>query len=96
MYKRQEFQIFAGTLSIQPWLAAIGLVGIVVTAALFLRTLQKMFLGPLPDRWREWRDLAPVETISLGSLLVMVVVIGVVPFWLLDVIDTAASAFTGP
>ncbi|MDQ3964345.1 MAG: NADH-quinone oxidoreductase subunit M [Actinomycetota bacterium] len=91
-----EFQVFAGTLSIQPWLAAIGLVGIVVTAALFLRMLQKIFLGTLPDRWRGWRDLSPVETVSLGSLLVMVVVIGVVPFWLLDVIDTAASAFAEP
>jgi NADH:ubiquinone oxidoreductase subunit 4 (subunit M) len=37
-----------------------------------------------------------VETASLTALLLMVVVIGVVPFWLLDVIDTAASAFTGP
>jgi NADH-quinone oxidoreductase subunit M len=91
-----EFQVFAGTLSIQPWLAAIGLIGIVVTAALFLRVLQKVFLGALPDRWRGWHDLSPVETASLGTLLVMVVVIGVVPFWLLDVIDTAASAFAGP
>jgi NADH-quinone oxidoreductase subunit M len=90
-----EFQVFAGTLSIQPWLAAVGLIGIVVTAALFLRTLQKIFLGTLPDRWREWTDLAPVETASLGVLLVIVIVIGVAPFWLLDVIDSAASAFVG-
>lgn len=90
-----EFQVFAGTLSIQPWLAGFGLLGIVVTAALFLRMLQKVFLGALPERWREWRDLSPVETASLGALLVVVVVIGVVPFWLLDVIDTTASVFTG-
>jgi NADH-quinone oxidoreductase subunit M len=91
-----EFQVFAGTLSIQPWLAGVGLIGIVLTAALFLRMLQKVFLGALPDRWREWRDLSPVETTSLGALLAVVVVIGVLPFWLLDVIDSAASAFTGP
>jgi NADH-quinone oxidoreductase subunit M len=90
-----EFQVFAGTLSIQPWLAAVGLIGIIVTAALFLRMLQKIFLGALPERWREWRDLSPVETASLTTLLILVVVIGVVPFWLLDIIDTAASAFTG-
>ena len=90
-----EFQVFAGTLSIQPWLAAVGLIGIVVTAALFLRMLQKIFLGVLPERWSAWRDLSPVETASLGALLAFVVVIGVIPFWLLDVIDTAASAFTG-
>ena len=91
-----EFQVFAGTLSIQPWLAAVGLIGIVLTAALFLRMLQKVFLGSLLDRWGQWDDLSPVETASVGSLVAMVVVIGVVPFWLLDVIDTAAGAFTGP
>ena len=91
-----EFQVFAGTVSIHAWLAGIGLLGIVITAALFLRMLQKTFLGTLPDRWRDWRDLSPVEAVSVGVLLIMVVVIGVVPFWLLDVIDSAASAFTGP
>jgi NADH-quinone oxidoreductase subunit M len=90
-----EFQVFAGTLSIQPWLAAVGLVGIVITAALFLRMLQRVFLGGLPDRWREWRDLSAVESAALTTLLVVVLVIGVVPVWLLDVIDTAANAFTG-
>ena len=90
-----EFQVFAGTLSIQPWLAAVGLIGIVVTAALFLRMLQKVFLGSLPDKWRGWTELSPVETASLTTLLLLVVVIGVAPFWLLDVIDAAASAFTG-
>jgi NADH-quinone oxidoreductase subunit M len=87
--------VFAGTLSIQPWLAAVGLVGIVITAALFLRMLQRVFLGGLPDRWREWRDLSAVESAALTTLLVVVLVIGVVPVWLLDVIDTAANAFTG-
>ncbi len=91
-----EFQIFAGTLSIQPWLAGVGLLGIVLTAALFLRMLQKVFLGALPDRWREWTDLSPAETVPLAALLAMVLVIGVIPFWLLDVIDSTATAFTGP
>jgi NADH-quinone oxidoreductase subunit M len=72
----------------------VGLIGIVVTAALFLRVLQKVFFGTLPDRWREWPDLSAVETASLGALLILVVVIGVVPFWLLEVIDAAATAFT--
>jgi NADH-quinone oxidoreductase subunit M len=90
-----EFQVFVGTLSIQPWLAGVGLIGIIVTAALFLRMLQKIFLGALPDRWRAWTDLTTVETAALGILLILVVVIGVAPFWLLEVIDSAASAFIG-
>jgi NADH-quinone oxidoreductase subunit M len=90
-----EFQVFTGTLSIFPWLAAVGLIGIVITAALFLRMLQKVFLGPLPQRWERFTDLDRVETAGLAFLMIVVVIIGIAPAWLLDVIDVAAGALTG-
>ena len=90
-----EFQIFVGTFGVYPWLAAIGLLGILITAALFLQMLQRMFLGERPDRWSTWRDLEPAEVTALASLLVLVIVIGVMPAWLLGVIDSAATALVG-
>ena len=85
-----EFHIFVGTFAVYPWLAAIGLVGIVVTAALFLQLLQQVFFGDLPPRWSDWFDLRASEAAVLGGLLALVVVIGVAPAWLLDIIQTAA------
>ncbi len=85
-----EFQIFAGTFGVRPWLAGIGLLGIIVTAALFLHLVQSLFLGKLPDRWRDWPPLSPSETAALAVLLFFVVLIGVAPAWLLDVIDSTA------
>ncbi|CAN5562006.1 NADH-quinone oxidoreductase subunit M [soil metagenome] len=90
-----EFQIFAGTFSVYPALAGVALVGLVITAALFLRMLQRTFLGPLPERWATWPDLSRREVASLVPLLVLVVVIGVAPAWVLDVIDTAAVRVVG-
>ena len=90
-----EFQIFAGALSVYPWLAAIGLLGIVITAALFLRMLQRLFLGALPERWWRWPDLGPVEVATLGILLTFVVVIGIAPAGLLEVVDSFAGRFVG-
>ena len=87
-----EFQIFVGTFAVYPWLAGIGLIGIVITAALFLQLLQRMFLGELPDRWSDWPDLGRVETASLAVLLVLVVAIGVYPRWLLSPIEAATRA----
>lgn len=87
-----EFQVFAGTFAIYPILAGAGLLGIVVTAALFLRMLQRVFLGVLPDRWAHWPDLSPTEVAALAPLLALVVAIGVAPAWVLDVIDTATAA----
>ena len=87
-----EFQVFTGTYSVFPVAAGIGLLGIVVTAALFLRMLAQMFLGALPPRWSGWSDLGGWEVAALAPLVVLIVVIGVAPSWLLDVIDHAARA----
>lgn len=90
-----EFQIFVGTFAVYPWLAGIGLLGVVITAALFLQVLQRMFLGDLPDRWGDWTDVGRVETASLAVLLALVIVIGVYPRWLLSPIETATRAMGG-
>ena len=86
-----EFQIFVGAFDAFPWLAGIGLLGILVTAALFLQMVQKLFFGALPDRWGTWKDLSPVEFASLVPLAALVVVIGIAPAWLLDVIGSASK-----
>jgi NADH-quinone oxidoreductase subunit M len=90
-----EFQVFVGTFSVYPWLAGIGLLGILITAALFLHLLQRIFLGELPARWSNWRELRPVEVAALAGLLLFVVWIGVAPAWLLTVIDSAAGVVVG-
>ena len=86
-----EFHIFTGALSVMPVLAGIGLLGIVLTAALFLRMLQQVLLGPLPERLEGWPDLRRTEVAVLAVLLALVVLIGVAPGWLLDVIDGTAG-----
>ena len=90
-----EFQVFAGAFAIYPVLAGVGLLGIVVTAALFLRMLQRVFLGVLPERWVAWPDLSRVEVAALLPLLALVVAIGVAPAWVLDVIDATTGALVG-
>ena len=79
-----------GTFYVFPWLAGIGLLGILITAALFLQALQKLFFGELPKRWSAWTDLRPLETAALVPLALLVVVIGVAPAWLLEVINSAS------
>lgn len=90
-----EFQIFVGSFPIYPWLVALALLGLIITAALFLNLLQRVFLGPLPERWSEFPDLGRVESASLAMLIAFVVVIGVAPGWLLGVIDSFARPLVG-
>lgn len=86
-----EFQVFVGTFAIYPWLVAVALLGILVTAALFLHLLQRVFLGELPARWAAWRDLGTVEVMALGALLLFVVAVGIAPAPLLKVIGAGVG-----
>jgi NADH-quinone oxidoreductase subunit M len=88
-----EFQVFVGALAVYPVLAVIALVGIIVTAGLFLRMLGRLFLGQLPERWRDLPDLGRAEVLTIGTLVALVVIVGVAPALVLDVIDAFAAPF---
>jgi len=85
-----EFQIFLGTFGVFPLAAAIAVVGIVVTAALYLRAIQATFLGPPVERWARMPDLSRREGWAVAPLLVLIVAVGVAPGALLAVIHAAA------
>ncbi len=90
-----EFQIFTGSLSSAAVATAIAVTGILITAALFLWALQRIFLGPsrLPDAPgtpTAFPDLRAAEAVSIIPLLAASVVIGIAPRFLLDVIEPAA------
>lgn len=90
-----EIQIFAGTFAIYPWLAAIALLGVLITAALFLNLIQNVFFGEAKQSAAEFPDLTAREALVLAALLVFVVIIGVYPHWLLQTISTSTAFLTG-
>ena len=87
-----EFQIFLGTFSVWPWAAAIALVGILVTAGLYLRAIQTAFLGVPSERWTKLADLGLADGLAVVPLLALIVVVGIAPGWLLNVIHATVSA----
>ncbi len=90
-----EFQIFAGALAIEPWLAVVALVGVVLTAALFLQLLQRVFFGRAGHAVGDVTDVGRVETAALALLLALTLVIGVAPAFLIDTIAGASADTLG-
>lgn len=87
-----EFQVFLGTLQVYPALAVIAVFGVLITAALFLRTLQRIFLGEENPRWESIKDVDQREVVSAALMLVFVVLLGVYPTFALYVIDGSTGA----
>jgi NADH-quinone oxidoreductase subunit M len=90
-----ELHIFLGAFAVYPWLAAIGLLGILITAALFLQLLGRVFFGDLPAARSGFADLTWLEIGILAGLLGLVVLIGVWPIWLLDLVGAASDPAAG-
>ncbi|MFH9570550.1 NuoM family protein [Streptomyces sp. NPDC017230] len=94
-----EFQIFTGSLASQAVATAVALTGILITAALFLTALRRVFLGtprlPRTVPAGHVADLDRHEALPVVALLTVALVIGVVPRWLLDVIEPAGRALAG-
>ena len=87
-----EFQIFTGALGPAPVAVVVALLGLLLTAALFLRAVQLLLLGPAGPRTSAVSELRPYETAAVAPLLVLSLVIGVAPRFLLDVIEPAARS----
>jgi len=87
-----EFQIFLGAFEVYPLVAAVTVLGIVITAGLYLRAIQAVFLGGLPDRWKGLPDLGTREAWAVVPLLVLTVLIGVAPFLVLEMVHRTVEA----
>jgi len=50
--------------------------------------VQKVFLGPMPDRWKGTPDAMRTEWVALASLAALLIIVGVWPAPLTELINT--------
>ncbi|MFI6905072.1 NuoM family protein [Nonomuraea sp. NPDC050394] len=86
-----EFQIFTGVIGAGAVVAGVlAILGILITAALLLRVFHRAFLGAPGEL--EVSDVRPRELAAVAPLLVLSLVIGLAPRWLLDLIEPFSAA----
>jgi NADH-quinone oxidoreductase subunit M len=87
-----EFLIFKGALPLAGWAAAVSTLGLLITAIFLLTILQRVFSGPLQNRWAGWKDLTTGERLTLAPIMVLILVIGIFPQLLISLANPAAMA----
>ena len=87
-----EFQVLAGSLGSAPVAVVLALLGLLVTAALFLWAISRLLLGEEGPKTALVTDLRPSELAAVVPLLLLSLLIGVLPRVLLDVAEPSARA----
>jgi NADH-quinone oxidoreductase subunit M len=90
-----EFFIFRGAWTMLPFPTFFATIGLIVTALALLIMFQRIFLGPVNERWRHLaqQDLHPrtLEFWSLMPLAVLLLVFGIYPAPVMNLTNAAAT-----
>ncbi len=83
-----EFLVLNGSFANLPWHTAISAISVIITAAYYLWTIQRMFLGNLNPKYAHLPDLNWRERLTLYPLAALVIVFGFYPNVMLNLINT--------
>ena len=81
-----EALVFVGAFEVYRVVTIVSAVGIVLGAAYVLWMLQRVFLGPLNEKYKDLPDISPRELISVVPIAVLVIWFGVYPPPLINMI----------
>ena len=84
---------FLGAFETFRWIAIASTIGIVLTAGYMLWTLQRVFLGTLPDKWKNLPDINGRELTALVPLAIIVIALGIYPAPILNLMNTSVNYF---
>jgi NADH-quinone oxidoreductase subunit M len=78
-----------------PWFAYTAIIGIVLTAAYMLWTVQRVFMGEKNERWAGLKDINSLELACLAPLMALTLFVGCYPGPLLRPIEAATMHILG-
>ena len=83
-----EFLIFKGAFPLATWATALSVIGLLVTAIFILTILQRVFSGPLNQKWAKLPDLTLTERVVVLPAIALMLILGIYPQLVLGVINS--------
>lgn len=82
-----EFLIFRGVFPLS-WIAAtVSVLGLLVTAAVILTVIQKVFAGPTPEQRSSFPDLHGGERLAMVPVIGLMLLLGLLPQLVVDTVN---------
>jgi NADH-quinone oxidoreductase subunit M len=83
-----EFLIFKGAFPLVTWATSLSVIGLLVTAIFLLIILERVFFGPVNERWLALPDLTTGERLVLFPALALMFVLGLDPQLILGTVNS--------
>ncbi len=91
-----EFLVVRGAWPVFTLLTALAMIGLLFTGAYILKGIRSVLHGPFNMRWRDVHlEIEPREALAIAPLLVLMLVTGVAPNWILPVINDSVTRLLG-
>lgn len=86
-----EFLIFKGAFPLAPWAAALSTFGLLATGVFILTLMQRVFHGPLNEKWSAFADLTLRERLIVAPAIVLMFMLGVYPQLLIGLFNATVT-----
>jgi NADH-quinone oxidoreductase subunit M len=89
-----EFQVVSGAWPVFTFITALSMIGLLMTGAYVLKAIQKVLHGPANRELlhhAEMPDINRREIVALAPLVILMLVIGIYPMWLMTVINQSVT-----
>ena len=91
-----EFLVVRGTWPVYTVLTMIAMIGLLFTGSYILKGIRAVLHGPFNMRWRDTRlEIEVREVIAIAPLMVLMLLTGLVPNWILPIINDSVTRILG-
>jgi NADH-quinone oxidoreductase subunit M len=89
-----EFLIFKGSFAVAASFTAVAVIGLLVTAIVFMRAMQALFSGPLAENCSGFPDLLRAEEWVVVPVTLLMFAIGIAPQFVFNIFNTTVIQMT--
>ncbi|PJF40910.1 MAG: NADH-quinone oxidoreductase subunit M [Chloroflexi bacterium] len=91
-----EFLVVRGSWPVFTWLTLISMLGLLFTGGYILKGIKATLHGPFNMKWRDYNlEIEMRELVAIAPLMVLMLVTGVAPNWILPVINNSVTLILG-
>ncbi|MBI1282047.1 MAG: NADH-quinone oxidoreductase subunit M [Anaerolineaceae bacterium] len=91
-----EFLVVRGSWSVFTWLTVISMLGLLFTGGYILKGIRAVLHGPFNMHWKDYNlEIELREAIAISPLLVLMLITGLLPNWIMPIINGSVMKLLG-